>query len=100
MNLSHHGSSKGRMDSLLQDLRYAARTLAKNPGFAALTILCLSLGIGVNSMLYSVVDSVVRPLPFADPESLVTVHEAHPSSGVDFGDVSYQTLRDFKAEAR
>ena len=88
------------MDSFLQDLRYAARTLVKNPGFAALTILCLSLGIGVNSMMYSVVDSIVRPLPFADPESLVAVHEAHPGSGVDFGDVSYQNLRDFRAEAR
>ena len=42
------------MDTLLHDLRYAFRTLAKNPGFAALTITCLALGIGVNSTIFSV----------------------------------------------
>ena len=46
------------MDTFLQDLRYAARTLIKNPGFAALTIVCLALGIGVNSTIFSVVDTV------------------------------------------
>ena len=59
------------MDTLLQDLRYAARTLVKSPGFAALTIACLALGIGVNSTIFSVVDTVaIRPLPFHEPERL------------------------------
>src|SRR6478672_3122457 len=61
------------MDALFQDVRYAARTLAKNPGFAALTIICLSLGIGINTTIFSVVDSIaIRPLPFRDPDRLVT----------------------------
>ena len=60
------------MDALLQDLRYACRTLVKNPGFAALTIVCLALGIGVNSTIFSVVDTVaIRPLPFRDAHELV-----------------------------
>jgi len=58
------------MDKLLQDVRYALRTLIQNPGFSALTILCLALGIGVNSTIFSVVDTVsIRPLPFTDPET-------------------------------
>ena len=43
------------MDTLFQDVRFAVRTLAKNPGFAALTILCLALGVGVNSTIFSIV---------------------------------------------
>jgi putative ABC transport system permease protein len=88
------------MDTLLQDVRYGLRTLARNPGFAALTIICLAVGIGVNSMMYSVVDSIVRPLPFADPETLVAVHEAQPSNGIEFGGVSYEDLQDFRAQSR
>ena len=66
------------MDTLLQDLRYAVRTLVKNPGFAALTIACLALGIGVNSTIFSVVDTVaIRPLPFRDPDGAgVAAHHA------------------------
>jgi len=62
------------MDGLLQDLRYAGRTLLKNPGFAALTIACLALGVGVNSTIFSVVDTVaIRPLPVRDPDRLVSL---------------------------
>jgi len=88
------------MDSFLQDLRYAIRTLVANPGFAALTILCLALGIGVNSMMYSVVDAIVRPLPFADPDALVAVHESNPANGVEFGDISYQNFVDYRTASR
>jgi hypothetical protein len=78
------------MDTFLQDLRYAVRTLIKNPGFAALTIACLALGIGVNSTIFSVVDTVsIRPLPFRDPEHLVALRTTHQANGVDRGGASF-----------
>jgi len=89
------------MDTFLQDLRYAARTLIKNPGFAALTIACLALGIGVNSTIFSVVDTVaIRPLPFRDPSALVALATTHQANGIDRGDVSYLDLQDWKARSR
>jgi putative ABC transport system permease protein len=89
------------MDMFLQDLRYAARTLVKNPGFAALTITCLALGIGVNSTIFSVVDTIaIRPLPFRDPDALVALMTTHQANGIDRGDVSYLDLQDWKARTR
>jgi putative ABC transport system permease protein len=89
------------MDTFFQDLRYAARTLIKNPGFAALTIACLALGIGVNSTIFSVVDTVaIRPLPFRDPGALVALATTHQANGIDRGDVSYLDLQDWKARSR
>jgi putative ABC transport system permease protein len=89
------------MDAFLQDLRYAVRTLVKNPGFAALTITCLALGIGVNSTIFSVVDTVsIRPLPFRDPEQLVAFRTTHQANGVDRGGVSFLDVRDWKARNR
>src|SRR3954466_5684166 len=81
---------------LTHNLRYALRTLAKNPGFAALTIVCLALGIGVNSTMFSVVDTIViRPLPFRDPARLVALFTTRPSSGIDRESVSYLDLQDW-----
>src|SRR2546425_7693427 len=85
------------MDALLQDLRYACRTLVKNPGFAALTVICLALGIGVNSTIFSVVDTVaIRPLPFRAPEELVALHTTDAANGVDRAPVSYLDFQDWR----
>jgi predicted permease len=64
------------MGMIWQDLRYAARTLAKRPGFTAVVVLTLALGIGANAAIFSVVNTVIfKPLPFRDPASLVHVWE-------------------------
>ena len=65
---------------MLHDLRYALRVLGKNPGFAAAAILTLALGIGANSAIFTVVDAVIsRPLPFAEPNSLIDIYRMHPT---------------------
>jgi putative ABC transport system permease protein len=89
------------VDALLQDVRYAWRMLVQNPAFAALTIVCLATGIGVNSTIFSVVDTVsIRPLPFKDAAGLVSPKATHAATGVTRGDVSYPELVDWRAQAR
>ena len=89
------------MDRLLQDLRYALRGLVKDPGFTALTTLCLALGIGVNSTIFSLVDTVaIRPLPFPDPDQLVRLAGTYPANGIGRATVSPADFRDWKEQTR
>ncbi|MGE5816053.1 MAG: ABC transporter permease, partial [Acidobacteriota bacterium] len=72
------------MDRLVADVRYALRKLASSPGFAALTVLTLALGIGANTAIFSVVNGVVlRPLPYPDPERLMFITSQFPALGFD-----------------
>ncbi|HZT59377.1 MAG TPA: ABC transporter permease, partial [Pyrinomonadaceae bacterium] len=67
------------MESLWQDIRYGARTLYKNPGFTAVAVLALALGIGANTAIISVVNELLlRPLPFKDPERIAMLWEVTP----------------------
>ena len=83
--------------SLLRDLRYALRTLARNPGFTCVSILALALGIGANSAIFTVVNSVLlQPLRFQKPEQLIVVRERNLKSGFPQFSVSPGNYLDFR----
>jgi len=88
------------MNSLLQDFRYAARVLFKSPGFAAVAILTLALGIGANTAIFSVVYvSLLRPLPYQQPDRLITLGESR-GPGDDGNVASYPDFLDWKRSAK
>lgn len=72
------------MEKLFHDLRYAVRMLIRNSGFTAIAILALALGVGANTAIFTVVNSVLlRPLPFSEPDRLVMAYATNPSIGQD-----------------
>ncbi len=82
---------------MLLNLRFAARMLRRNPGFAILAVLTIALGIGVNTAVFSVVNGVLlRPLPFADPDRLVKIWEM---KGQVKYNISYPNFQDWRRQA-
>jgi putative ABC transport system permease protein len=72
------------IEDFLQDVRYGLRMLVKNPGFTAVAVVTLALGIGANTAVFSLLDTILlRPLPYRDPEQLVVVSETVPQMGGD-----------------
>src|SRR5215213_578101 len=88
------------MDTFRQDLRFAVRMLAKNPGLTAVAVLCIALGIGANTTAFSVVNAaLLRPFPYADPERIVGVHMTNLLREIDEGSLSYIELLDLRAQS-
>jgi putative ABC transport system permease protein len=87
------------MTGVLQNIRYAGRQLRNRPGFAAVAVVTLTLGIGANTALFSVVNGVlIRRLPYPRPQELVALSESKPN--FEYGSISYPNFRDWQTENR
>ncbi len=87
-----------RLDSLFKDLAYALRILRKNPGFAAVAILTLALGIGANTAIFSVLNGVLlQPLPYPNPNRIVTLNTAFQPAGRTIPRISGGDLLDLQS---
>jgi putative ABC transport system permease protein len=92
----------GFFDSLGRDIRYALRTLGRSPGFTALAVLTLALGIGASTAVFGLVNTVLfRPLPFVEPDRLVSLWEDFRSSGgPEHGEPALANLLDWRERGR
>ncbi|HEY3928042.1 MAG TPA: ABC transporter permease, partial [Candidatus Koribacter sp.] len=87
------------MEAFLQDVKYGIRMLLKNPGFTAIAILTLALGIGANTAIFSVVNAeILRPLPFRDPGQLMHVATSNVRIHTTNGAISYPDFADWRAQ--
>lgn len=90
-------------ETLWRDLRYGARVLRKNPGFTAVAVLSLALGIGATTAVFSIVDTIfLRPLPYPEPNRLVAIYESRldKPEPEDFSEVSTPTFQDWKKQTQ
>src|ERR687884_2195824 len=92
---------EGIVEALWQDLRYGLRVLRQRPGFTAVAVLTLALGIGANTAIFSLVSAVlVRPLKYREAERLVMVWEDASAAGIPRDNPSGGTYADWKAQNR
>src|SRR5579864_7379200 len=87
------------LQDFIQDIRYSSRVIRKHPGFAAVVILTLALGIGANTLVFGVAYGVLlRPLPFPSPQKLVTLWESNPQKGAPQSQVSAGNFYDWQSQ--
>ena len=88
-----------RIGLVLGDLRFALRSLSRSKGYALAAILTLALGIGANTAIFSVVNGVIlKPLPFSNPDELVSIGINRPERGLTMGSMSQPDLRDVQSQ--
>jgi putative ABC transport system permease protein len=89
------------MSTLLQDLRYGARILLKQPGFTLVAVITLALGIGANTAIFSLVNSILlRPLPFREPDRVVRLIQASPKLGLETWGISQADFAAYRDQNR
>ncbi|HSL22039.1 MAG TPA: ABC transporter permease [Vicinamibacterales bacterium] len=86
---------------MLQDIRYALRSLLKHKGVTAIAVVCIALGIGVNATIFSTVDGcLIQPFSFTDPENIVAIRAANREAGISRTSISHPDLQDLREQAR
>ena len=98
---AHHTATRGNvMDLLFQDLRFAVRSLRRQPGFALVAVVTMALGVGANTAIFGVVNNVViRPLPYVDGDRLAAVGQTFARYDWDWGPVSYPNYTDWRDQS-
>jgi putative ABC transport system permease protein len=87
------------MDSLLKDIRFAIRSLLKRPGFTAIAVITLALGIGANSAMFTTVNAVLlRPLPYPESDRIVLLEGVNPGKGITQSNMSMPDLADWQSQ--
>ncbi len=89
------------METLIKDTRYAFRSLLKHPGFTAIAVLTLALGIGANSAMFSTVNAVLlRPLAYPDADRIVLLEGINPAAGITQSNMSIPDFADWQAQSQ
>ena len=89
------------MDAILKDIRFGVRSLLKRPGSTVVALVTLALGIGVNTAIFSAVDSILlRPLPLKDPERLVSIWEQGLAQGINQNEVAPANFFDLRTQTQ